>query len=150
MQPRAINSDNSKQLAARLDEFDRWFWQSELRNDAAAIPLSDDVPVVLAWAIQHNRFAHRFLAEPQPDGRLYCFEECGNAFSGHLDSLADNPFVTFGLPGEPGHPPPVHLNDLVVGAYFESIARGDALRRKPNLVRSPHLRPRTPPRLGRW
>ena len=121
MRPEPINDTDPARLVAELARFHQWFWPAQTRTEEPAAPIEQ--PPALAWALRHlTYFGQGFLAEEQPDGRLHCFEECGSVFGGYINSSGDNPLVTFKFLGESHEQRALPLNDLVVGAYFETIA----------------------------
>jgi hypothetical protein len=115
--PQRIHATDSD-IATKLEQFDRWFWPPEIRGKPNVVPTFErPLPPLLEWA-RVNRFSeHRFVAEQQTDGRVLCFVECGGAFNGYLDpdDGSTNPLVSFDV----DYQPPIPLNDLVVGAFFE-------------------------------
>ena len=76
-------------------------------------------------------FHHRFIADPDVNGRIRCFEEAGCALYGYIDLSEDDPLVTFELLGQPVDEQPMFLNDLVIGKYVECLA-WYAARASPN------------------
>jgi hypothetical protein len=115
---------NDPKLVEKLDQFHRWFWPPEVRREPAHPTTSAAdtriLPTLLRWAMNQNQLGeHSFVADEYPGGQLCCFIECGGAFRGFIDAgdQSDNPTVSFDVDWAQ----PVPLNDLVIGAFFESL-----------------------------
>jgi hypothetical protein len=111
-------------VVGKLDCFHRWF----SGDTGSTGPLGEiaALPAVLVWALGHPEcFGQRFQGRVDADNTLHCFDECGDAFKGYVDGWRpgdENPTVVFRFLGEDAHQPSRRLADLVIGAYFETIA----------------------------
>jgi hypothetical protein len=118
-----IQGNTNDEIVKRLHRFANWWGAPGVAQDYETPATPRLIPPVLHWAttMMNVSFSYGSFDAVEHEGRVGCFSDCGNTFSASIEANGENPLVQFDE-GQTQPYFPKTINDLVIGAYFETIA----------------------------
>jgi hypothetical protein len=125
-----IYGSTNDEIVQRLHRFVYWWGSPGVTPEYTSPQAPRAIPPTLHWvtSVMNVAFTYGSFSAQEHEGYLGCFSDCGNSFSASIPADGENPIVDFD-DGQQQPYFPTTINELVIGAYFETVAfESDGLR----------------------